>query len=64
MNHKELYKLTKKVKEIIMYSVYPSTEPPDLNLVLTDMDSPLVNKLMGCAQGSFRWQSQTCRFSF
>ena len=44
------YKLTKKVKEIIMYSVYLSTEPPHLNLVLTDMDSPLVNKLMGCAK--------------
>ncbi|KAL9381551.1 hypothetical protein Peur_027208 [Populus x canadensis] len=33
-----------------MYSVYLSTEPPHRNLVLTDMDSPLVNKLMGCAK--------------
>lgn len=37
-----VYKLPKKEKEI-MYSVYPSTRPPDLNLVLTEMDSSLVN---------------------
>ncbi|KAG6742254.1 hypothetical protein POTOM_055544 [Populus tomentosa] len=43
------YQRKKRDHHVFCLSIH-MTGPPDLNLVLTEMSSPLVNKLMACAQ--------------